>query len=1309
MIKMFIDNEEVVSDREFAINEEMLSASSTILNNCYPKSWELNKDYISNFYYPKDYSKFLLGEGEYEKGNTEFTILEEKGKNFLDMSYLPSQLLNGVLINNDNGIITFNGTTNAVISLQISTLFHNIEKGKYYFSIFKSGTVNNRTTLLLYGRNNGSGAVELLNVDIRYFDNGVVDINTLYDNYYLWIYTTSNTKFDNLIIKPQLEKGEVQTSFQPYERNLTYNTNVEKKWKSFNIYGNTVQKVSSQLNGDNIFDYDVWYKNKDIITVSNGNLQVNYNSLVLSNPTAVDQYTAGNWHMMPTPTESAIEKLKKFAIRVKPQTQYKISYDNLNLCKNQVFIFYYDKDYKYLNINASNIGAPSRMEYVFTTPANTKYISIRFDNEGYGSDITTLSITNIAIKEGVNGTYSPFVANMPSAKYQSKLISVGYENLLKPDKFNNGTAISIVRGTLDFENDVFVFTATGADMYWGGAVTSGLDYNNGVGQLIEVAEGDIIQLYCSNEEFSKNYISRFDALKKSIGFIGINNNVGSYVIPKGVHYINIRVGVGNSVAGNVYKTKIMVSKTNGLYEYVPYGKYGIEIKNTGKNLFDKNAITPNTSINNANGNTYNDTNSFSTDFIDITGIDNLVWNGKSGGTQTWGAFYNSDKSYNTSILTTGSIIAVPSSVKYVRLGIKNEYLDTLQIESGTQITDYEPYKSNNQLYLLDEPLRAIKGVSDKLYIDDNNALILERNIGVLELTGDKNWTYEYMTNDSWAGARYTIYNIDTEYGSQISPINAMCDYFSDTPNANAYTLYDETLIMRYITGQKSRFDIISSSMGINDVNGFKNWLNEKKPIVNYVLPSKKIEFLGYVDLPYSYEGDNLVQLNAGIETAMELYYYWKNFDVLFAGIVKNTGDISLNPRYPHYCNLQILDYKTFLSESNTLDFVIANKTVKEAINMVVNAVASYGFVVGEINISGADDIIGAYSTLNKSAYDVLQYLANISGSRWRARYVDSSTMAIDFYDPDTLPQAEDIEYTKEYWENNNIVDMTFNYGTRDYRNKQILLSDEVYANINYDETLISNGYSNTFTVQNNIGLVVSVIVNNEEKTIGTNNDKQMGIDADFYYTPGKNIIESNMIYPASTLIHLTYQPLVKGRQIVYNNSEVDRISRQTDTEGVIARYETRNDILSSDELEKIAQTYIEYKGKAEVILTLKTQNKDLYNIGEVVYFNAPIDELKQNYMVKTKQIEYVVINDIINLFYIYEMTSSFNSEKAINYFDNQRNKASGNIADGESITRNIDIETEVGIIWTEGSVSSASVTVTGDNLLNSALNSPFVE
>ena len=57
MIKILINNEEVVCDSNLQIKEEMLSTSSTILKNCYPKSWEDTKDYTNNFYFPKDYSK----------------------------------------------------------------------------------------------------------------------------------------------------------------------------------------------------------------------------------------------------------------------------------------------------------------------------------------------------------------------------------------------------------------------------------------------------------------------------------------------------------------------------------------------------------------------------------------------------------------------------------------------------------------------------------------------------------------------------------------------------------------------------------------------------------------------------------------------------------------------------------------------------------------------------------------------------------------------------------------------------------------------------------------------------------------------------------------------------------------------------------------------------------------------------------------------------------------------------------------------------------------------------------------------------
>lgn len=445
------------------------------------------------------------------------------------------------------------------------------------------------------------------------------------------------------------------------------------------------------------------------------------------------------------------------------------------------------------------------------------------------------------------------------------------------------------------------------------------------------------------------------------------------------------------------------------------------------------------------------------------------------------------------------------------------------------------------------------------------------------------------------------------------------------------------------------------------------------------------------------------------------FYYPKDYskckiykdDVLvFCGVVKNSGNISLNPRYPHFCSLQILDFKTLLSEGETLDFVISNKTITEAIEMIIDAIKDYGFVLGNINIFGADDIIGAYSTQNKTAYDVFQYLADITGSKWFTRLIDEDKVAIDFYDPTLMTRGKNIEYNVAWFEENNINDISFNYGSRDYRNKQIMQSDEVYASIDYIDNLVSNGYDSTFLLTSNVGIVKSIKVNNVEVSFTTNVNKEIGIDADFYYTPGKNQIESAETYSAGTRIEIVYTPIVKGRQIVYNNDEVDRIANQTGRKGIISRYENRNDVLSSAELDKVGQSYIKYKGSAEVNLKVVTDDKDIYNIGQIVHFEAPIDDLTQDYMVKRKEIKVINTTDQEKIFYTYELSSSFNSERAINWFDNQRRKAKGNIGEGEAITRNVDIENSANIIF--NNYSKIELNVTGDNTLNCGLNAPFV-
>ena len=443
------------------------------------------------------------------------------------------------------------------------------------------------------------------------------------------------------------------------------------------------------------------------------------------------------------------------------------------------------------------------------------------------------------------------------------------------------------------------------------------------------------------------------------------------------------------------------------------------------------------------------------------------------------------------------------------------------------------------------------------------------------------------------------------------------------------------------------------------------------------------------------------------------FYYPKDFslcqilkdnDLIFAGLVKNTGDISLNPRYPHYCSVQVLSFSDFLSNGDTLDFVINNKTVTEAIQMVVDTVAEYGFVLGNVDIIGGDDVIGAYSTLNKTAYDVFQYLADITQSRWNARMVDEDTIAIDFYDPSLMPEGTEIDYTEEWFETYKINDMTFNYGTYDYRNKQVMLSDEVYGDIDYTETIIADGYNKTYLTSSNIAVMSQILVNGVEVSFATKEDEEYGTDADFYYTAGSNEIESQNIYSSGAVITVTYTPLVQGRQVVYNSAEVSRITNQLNRRGVIARYENRNDVLSSDELNQVGQAYIKYKGYPEINLTVETQS-NIWNVGETVYFNAPLDELTTNYMVKEKKT--LIIPTANEIFYTYTLTSSFNSEKEINYFDNQRSKNSGNIAAGEYITRNIDIENAANIIFSDLSVTE--ITVDGDNILDSVLDSPFTQ
>jgi hypothetical protein len=437
----------------------------------------------------------------------------------------------------------------------------------------------------------------------------------------------------------------------------------------------------------------------------------------------------------------------------------------------------------------------------------------------------------------------------------------------------------------------------------------------------------------------------------------------------------------------------------------------------------------------------------------------------------------------------------------------------------------------------------------------------------------------------------------------------------------------------------------------------------------------------------------------------------QNGNTIFTGVVKNTGNISLNPRDPKYCSLQILSYETFLSEGKILDYVISNETVSQAITELINKIRDYGVEIGAVVIpENQDKLITAYSTLNQSPYDVFQYLAEVSACHWTAKY-SNGKVRIYYYatEQEGGPGlSHEISYDN-LLQDEAVLDIKWNLNTRDYRNRQIIKSNKVFSSITTADTIYANGFDTTYALLQPVGVMEHIYVDGVEKTFTTKDQQALGIYADFYYEVDKNIIESSNTYANGSEIEVVYYAIIEGRQVINNASEISRISETTGVQGIIERYETRNDVSSSGELIDIANTYLQYKGSPEITLTILTKNSDLgIKIGNYVTYVMPtFPQLQGRYLCKSKKTKITQTGTQGIVFYEITLTSSENVETAINYFDNQRRKVESNISAGQFITRNIDINNTATIEFKN--TTTTQISVIGDNILNCGLNAPLVK
>ena len=325
--------------------------------------------------------------------------------------------------------------------------------------------------------------------------------------------------------------------------------------------------------------------------------------------------------------------------------------------------------------------------------------------------------------------------------------------------------------------------------------------------------------------------------------------------------------------------------------------------------------------------------------------------------------------------------------------LNTSVFNNIQVEKGTAKTTFESYQSETyNINLGNIELCGIKGAHDSIYNDGEN-WYLYKMVGKTILNGSENYIYLNVNSNN-----YMFRTDNNSFPSLINnTINYTTDYFI-TNNAG----YSSSTVGSYVYDKTIRFRIPSSQLSTTNTAGFQNWLSSHNTTIYYILSTPVITQI---------TDENLInQLKI------------LNHNLLFSGVAKRTGNISLNPFHAPYCDLQILDYKTLLSEGDMLDFVIADKTVEEAIDMVIESVKDYGFIKGNINIP--DNFkMGTYNTQEKTAYDVFQYISDITQTKWTTRVINQDTVAIDFYNPYDKAPVGTIDSTQQYFRDNNIIDI----------------------------------------------------------------------------------------------------------------------------------------------------------------------------------------------------------------------------------------------------------------------------------------------
>ena len=352
-------------------------------------------------------------------------------------------------------------------------------------------------------------------------------------------------------------------------------------------------------------------------------------------------------------------------------------------------------------------------------------------------------------------------------------------------------------------------------------------------------------------EAGKSYYLSVDNPDDFTGFFGFTGSVSAWhknqtFVPK-EDDLNIRPGIVSKVGGNA-RYRLMITEGQTASPYEPYTggkpspshdypqqiknvgkwneekqKYEVDVRVTGKNLFDKDSVQLNVEFGNANSDFISMKDGwFVSDFIPVFSGKTYFISGKKTG---YGCkLYDIDKHFIKNIQLTHGRLSVEDGINYVRINGEMKDLKNIQVELGTTATSYEPYyKEQTATITMDEPLRGIGKYQDKITKDG-----IARRIRSVMLNGNEDWKL-YGSNGNINNFGYILREPISNNVGQRSSLT--------------FSSYKSGVWATDRLGQDMFARIIRINLPKDvfpDVETLRNWLSQSKTTLQYVLEKEVI-------------------------------------------------------------------------------------------------------------------------------------------------------------------------------------------------------------------------------------------------------------------------------------------------------------------------------------------------------------------------------------------------------------------------------------------------------------------------------------